>query len=345
MVLATRPFQSRLNLEALDLRDVPSVSTIAEPLHPHRFAVASGAGQTAQVSVYESGTNSLLTTFQPFGKTYTGGVTVASGDLTGDGIDDVVVAATAGSSRVALFDGATRKLAGEFEAFAGSKTGAFIALGDVTGDGRLDLVAGGTTSIRIVRGQDLWKGPPKIASEFQPFGSSFTGGVRIAVGDLNGDGIADIVAAPGAGGPATVHAYTTSKAWGDAGPTAFVSKLATITVGGANDRGGIFVSAGDFNGDGKADIAVGRVVAGRATVSVYQGNRPQSRLYQAFGFTNTAPGGIPLALRDLDGDGRAELLVGGGQGVSQVRVLSPYGGLTRSFSAFPPNYQGGVFVG
>lgn len=347
MMLA-KPFP--LHVETLEFRDMPSTAVIAQPaiddvVHARRFAVGSGAGQVAQVSVYESGTNALLTMFQPFGNTYTGGVTVATGDLTGDGIDDVVVAALSDSSRVALFDGATRKLAGEFEAFAGATTGAFLAIGDVTGDGRIDLIAGGTSTVRIFRGQDLWKGSPKVAAEFQPFGASFTGGVRIAVGDLNGDGIADIVTAPGAGGPAAVHAYTTTKAWGDTEPSTYSAKLATITVGGPNDRGGVFVATGDFNGDGKADIAVGRVVAGRATVSVFQGNQPAKRLYQAFGFTSTEPGGVPVALRDLDGDGRAELLVGGGQGVSQVRVLSPFGGLARSFSAFPPNYTGGVFVG
>jgi FG-GAP-like repeat len=335
----------RFKLEHLEARDVPSAPIARPEFHPDRFAVASGVGPIAQVGVYESGTNALLTMFQPFGSSYAGGVSVASGDLTGDGIDDVVVAAINGRSRVALFDGASRKVIGEFEAFAGSTGGVAIAIGDVTGDGRIDLVAGAGGTIRIYRGQDLWKGEPKIAAELRPFGDAFTGGVRVAAGDLNGDGIADIVATPGAGLAAVVHSYTTLAKWGDTAPSSYQARLSTISIGGPNDRGGAFVSAGDFNGDGKADIAVGRVVAGRATVSVFQGDRLQKRLYQAFGFTNTEPGGVPVSLRDLDSDGRAELLVGGGQGVSQVRVLSPFGGLTRSFSAFPPNYTGGVFVG
>lgn len=344
MVLVNNPRTTRLNLDTLDSRDVPATLDV---LHAHRFAVASGAGQTTQVSVYESSTNALLTTFQPFGQAYTGGVSVATGDVTGDGIDDVVVAALTGSSEVKVFDGATQKVVGDFQAFAGSTGGAFVALGDVTGDVRPDVVVGANAggTLKVFRGQDLTQANPTAAAQLQPFGATFAGGVRVAVGDVNGDGIGDIIAAPGVGGLPVVNVYTTAGVWGDATGKSYQSKLSTISVGGYGDRGGVFVSAGDVDGDGKADIAVGRVVSGRATVTVYKGNKPQTRLLQSFGFTSTEPGGVPVSLRDLNGDGRAELIVGGGAGVSQVRVLSPFGGLYRSFMAFTPTYQGGVFVG
>jgi serralysin len=329
---------ARLALEALDARDVPSV---VSPVHAKRYAVASGAGEPSQVSVYASGSNALLTTFMPFGKTYTGGVTVATGDVTGDGVDDVVVAAKTGSSAVKVFDGKTHKQVAAFEAFAGSKAGAFVALGDVTGDGRLDLIAGGTSTVRVFRGQELWR----VAAELQSFGAAFTGGVRVAAGDVNGDGIADIITAPGAGYPAVVKVHTVAAKWGDTAGATFQSKVSTIGVGGPTDRGGVFVSAGDLDGDGRADIAVGRTVGSRATVTVFKGNQPNKVLLQAFGFQNTQPGGVPVALHDLDGDGRAEVIAGGGNGVSQVRVIGGRGGLQRSFMAFTPNYRGGVYVG
>ncbi|QEL18788.1 FG-GAP repeat domain-containing protein [Limnoglobus roseus] len=347
MVLANITRSTRLNLESLDRRDVPATLSVPSAAHAHRFAVASAAGQTTQVNVYESGTNALLTTFQPFGQAYTGGVSVATGDVTGDGIDDVVVGALNGSSRVKIYDGATQAVVANFETHPGTTAGAFVALGDVTGDGRIDLVVGANRGsiVQIYRGQDLTQANPTPVAQLQPFGAPYNGGVRVAVGDVNGDHIADIIAAPGVGGSAVVNVYTTTAAWGDTPGSMYRSKLSTISVGGTGDRGGVFVSAADMDGDGKADIAVGRVVSGRATVTVYKGDRPQVRLLQSFGYTSTEPGGVPVSLRDLDGDGHAELIVGGGAGTSQVRVLNRFGALERSFMAFPPNYQGGVFVG
>jgi FG-GAP-like repeat len=372
MVLTRSPLsrsQHSWSVETLEAREVPSVvagtpQTLSDaelaatsqpveqrPMHPKRFAIASGPGQSAQVSIYEAGSNALLGMLLPFGREYTGGVTVATADLTGDGIDDVVVAKASEGSAVKVFDGVTRQSVAEFDAFAGAKTGAFISVGDVTGDGRVDLVLGSGqgNTVKVIRGQDVLNATPTnaptIATEITAFAVGFTGGVRVAVGDVNGDGLADIIAAPGAGGPAQVKIFTTSAKWGDTPNTTYAHKLTTLSVGGVRDTGGVFVSAGDLNGDGKADIAVGRVVGGRATVSVFSGANLRTRLFNGFGFTSTRPGGVPVSLRDLDGDGKAELIAGGGDGVSQVRVFGAGGALKRSFMAFTPNYRGGVYVG
>jgi hypothetical protein len=344
---------ARLALERLDPRDVPSATI---DLHPHRFAVGSGPGQPAQVSVYEAGTNAILTTITPFGRGYAGGVRVATGDLTGDGIDDLVVAAAAGGPRVKVFDGATHKEIAAFHAYSKTaRTGSYVTIGDVTGDGRADLVAGAgeglRSQVKVFRGQDLTPAAgrlatnPAAATNFFAYGDAFTGGVRVAVGDVNGDGIGDIVAAPGAGAAPVVKVFTARGAWGGSPTARHRYDVSTIVVGGAKDTGGVFIAAADLDRDGKADIAVGRTVGTVACVTVYKGGQPRTKLLDGFGFTVTAPGGIPVAMKDLDGDGRAEVLAGGGAGVSQVRVLGGRGGLARSFMAFTPNYRGGVVVG
>ena len=354
MVASRTPIlTARLALQSLEARDVPSVTADA---HPHRFAVGSGPGQAAEVSVYDAGTNALLTTITPFGRGYTGGVRVATGDLTGDGIDDVAVATATGRPEVKVFDGATGKLIADFYDFSQTaRAGSYIAIGDVTGDGRADLVAGAgeglRSQVKVFRGQDLTPAAggvvtaPPAATNFFAYDANFTGGVRVAVGDVNGDHIGDIITAPGAGAPPVVKVFTTTAAWGDTAYSRYHSTVTTMVVGGSGDTGGVFVAAADDDGDGKADIAVGLAVGGEACVTVYKGNQPHTKLLTAFGFTPTAPGGVPVAMKDPGGDGRVDVLVGGGAGVSQVRVLGPHGGLARSFMAFTPEYQGGVFVG
>jgi serralysin len=66
----------------------------------------------------------------------------------------------------------------------------------------------------------------------------------------------------------------------------------------------------------------------------------------SFGFTAGPDGTVPIAMKDLNGDGKAEVIAGGGVGTSQVRVINGgTGGLFRSFMAFTPSYTGGVYVG
>lgn len=359
----------RFSLESLESREVPAAdlplshsidladgiaTTVAAPVHPQRFAVAAGIGQAGIVNVYERGTNALLTTITPYGMDYSGGIRVATGDLTGDGVDDLIISSDRAGGEIKVYDGVGQKLIAEFSAFsATSKGGAFIALGDVTGDGRIDLVAGsgaGNRSlVRVFRGQDVisaGKSSPAVAAAFFAFDANFTGGVRLAVGDTNNDGIGDIIAAPGAGTAPVVRIFTPASAWGDGKGGTFRTSMREISVGDKTDTGGVFVAAGDINGDKRADIVVGRQLGRNQVVSAFDVSSKQPRrILNAYGFMNTEPGGIPVAARDLDGDGRVEVLAGGGQGTSQVRILGTNGGLTRSFMAFTPSYRGGVFVG
>src|SRR5207249_4020231 len=77
--------------------------------------------------------------------------------------------------------------------------GVYVAVGDVTGDGRPDIITGagegGGPHVKVFDGVT----GAEVRSFFA-FNAGFTGGVRVAAADVDGDGTADIVCAAGPGG-------------------------------------------------------------------------------------------------------------------------------------------------
>jgi large repetitive protein len=162
-----------------------------------------------------------------------------------------------------------------------------------------------------------------------PFGPSFTGGVRIATGDINGDGATDLVVGtgPGAG---LVRVFSGVDA----------ASLLDFAPFGAGFTGGVYVAAGDLNGDGRDDVIVGAGSSGLARV--FSGDGVQ--LAAAYPFGPAYTGGVTVAAGDVNGDGRPDAITGTAFG-GFVRVFN---GLDYSplVSGFPygPLFTGGVSV-
>jgi hypothetical protein len=131
-------------------------------------------------------------------------------------------------------------------------------------------------------------------------------------------------------------------------------------------RGGVTVAAGDATGDGVADLAFGGGPGGGPRVRVFDGNlllaaAPFARLddvasaQRANFFAGDANlrGGVRLALRDADGDNKADLVAGSGDGEpSRVRVYlapnllgNPIPAADQELDPFGAVLSGGVFVG
>jgi serralysin len=180
-----------------------------------------------------------------------------------------------------------------------------------------------------------------MIANFMAFPVSFTGGVRVAAADVNGDGDADIIAGegPGTGGPLVSVFSGRAVLQGNDTP------LSTFQAFNDSYTGGVFVAAGDVVSNSRADVVVGMGGDGPPLVEVFNGN--SGILLDSFlAFDASFTGGVRVAVGALDANGLAEIIAGAGAGgQSQVNIFSgPDNTLVESIASNDPNYPGGVYV-
>ncbi len=340
--------------------DIP-VPPIA-PMKPAvvSFVVGTGVGGNPSVAVFDA-SGALRFELSAFAGGFVGGVAVALGDVTRDGVDDVVVGTASGSSHVKVFDGVSGAEVRSFLAFAGFAGGVSVAAGDVTRDGVDDVIVGTAIGAAHVKAFDGVTGAE--VRSFIAFAGGFAGGVAVALGDVTRDGVDDVVVGT-ASGSSHVKVF-------DGVSGAEVRSFLAF----AGFAGGVSVAAGDIDGDGQAELIVGAGPGGRAHVKVFAGpTAVEVRSFLAFdaGFTvSFGDDGVPdgvlrpgftgsvrVASRDLTRDGAADVIVGAGPGggpdvdlldgtkLTSVLPRGVIGDAARLLDtfAFDPLFAGGVFV-
>jgi hypothetical protein len=301
------------------------------------------AGGPPVVTVRDAATNGIVRSFNAYAGGFFGGVRVAVGYFNGDTVPDIVTGpGPGGGPDVKVFDGATGALIREFMAYnPGFTGGLFMAAGDVNGDGTDDIItgadAGGGPHVQVFDGKT-----GAVLRSFMAYNIGFRGGVRVAAGDVNGDGKADIItgAGPGGGPQASVFDGATGKL------------LQGFFAYDTGFRGGIYVAAGDLNADGLADVITGPGSGGGPHVKAFDGRTGAVlQSFQAFPTFVGSPwtSGARVASYDVNLDGIDDLIVSPGTGQSpKARVLNgaTLDPIFGDFIAAPdPAFLGGIFVG
>lgn len=241
-----------------------------------------------------------------------------SAEVNGDGIPDLIVGTGPGrSTLVRVLDGATGTELVALEPFEASFTGGvFVAAFDLDGDGRSEVAItpdeGGGPRVQLYRGVDFVK-----QADFFGIGDpDFRGGARVALGDLNADGVGDLVVAAGFGGGPRIAAYDGAQLTFDGGPKLF----GDFFVFEPALRNGVYVAVGDLDGDGFADLVAGAGPGGGPRVLILSGQslvQPAGPVFSPVANFLSGDvdgrGGIRVAVKDLDGDDRADLVTGSGE--------------------------------
>ena len=307
------------------------VYTVGVPIQTSlasRVAVVSGTrNASASFATFANdGSIAVGDKFTPF-PGFAGEVRVATGDFDGDGIVDLVAGAgPGGGPRVVVISGASGKVIRDFFAYEPTfRGGVYVAAGDFNGDGKADLAVGadegGAPRVRVFSAGNV--GTP--IADFYVYESTFRGGVRVAAGDVNGDGRADLICGAGYGGGPRVTVIN-GKTLGTTN-----ARLADFFAFENSLRNGVNVSAGDVDGDGRADLGIGAGPGGGPRVTVFSGanvltgNPAPTQLLNFFAFDQTQRFGVRVAIKNIDGDSVADIMTAPGNG-GQNRIRTYSGG-------------------
>ncbi|MBI4426831.1 MAG: VCBS repeat-containing protein [Candidatus Kerfeldbacteria bacterium] len=302
--------------------DCSSGGPLPENPTPTYLATVPARSGRPQVKVYNAVTGKKVGDFLAYRQSYRGGLSIAGGDVDHDGTPEVLTGTGLGSApQVSMFNLSGRAQLRFYPYTSKLKTGVNVGVADVDGNGTADLVTAPAQSfsslVRVFTYDQSNKRFRRLA-EFTAHGSRFRGGVNLAVGDIDRNGLAEVVVAPatkGRGSTVEIYEYDLSK-----------NRMVKRHAFSAYDKkfnGGIEAAVSDVNGDGNAEL-VTAPAPGVTDVRVFTYvNHSTKRLGKFLAGSSRFRGGADLAGVDVDLDGKDEVVTATfSEGLPGLRVFT-----------------------
>ena len=229
-----------------------------------------------------------------------------------------------------------------------------VTTGDVDGDGIDEIITGlGERGIAHVR---TYEGDGTLIDRFvgsyyapdpndqNAFGTAWRTEIHVATWDFDNDGDDEIVISHGDGGKNLVRVFDylgQPFGWN----RSVLGQFFPFNLGNSQ-QGEVLIGAGDVDGDGVEEIVTGQGIGGFNKIRIFENDlSTEIATDWVFSSAENPNGEVHLAVGDLDGDGVAEIIVGTGEGgTNLVKVFKLTNGtlvLDSSFSAFGNFHNGG----
>ena len=191
--------------------------------------------------------------------------------------------------------------------------------------------AGGGPNVAVYSGKDN-----ALLISFFAYNAAFTGGVRVAAGDVDGSGQVALICGAGPGGGPNITVF-------HVGADGSLTMVSSFFAYDPRNNLGIYVAAGDLNGDQKAEIIAGAGPGGGPNVTTFDVNGALRLTF--FPYNPAFSGGVRVGAAHLS-DGSVNILtVAGPGGGADVRRFDGAGNQLDAFFAYNPLFTAGLFVG
>ena len=306
-----------------------TLTGVNSPVAQDWIVTGAGPGGGPHVRVFDFQEN-VLGQFFAYAPAFRGGVSVASGDVDGDGQDEIITGAGPGGGPHVRVFSRQGEVKSQFFAYAPAfRGGVSVASGDVDGDGQDEIITApysqGEPIIKI------FDKDGKLKFKFLAYADNFYGGVRIAVGDVDGNGNLEIITGAGPGGGPHVRVF---------------SRLGRVLYEffayAPAFRGGVSVASGDVDGDGQDEIITGAGPGGGPHVRIFNQNGAIER--QFFAFDPEWRSGVNVASGDIRGDGQKLIITAPASGKEPLVRIFTASRLEKQFFAYAPAFRGGVMI-